>query len=122
MPEVAASVFRLRRRPQENQPCRTSFAGGSPGQEQGTFRLRHRARQRLADRHRNHRGACRHMVKDRMNLTGARWSLDGAKAVPRLRSLRASGHFDRCMASHHRQERQLNYVPAPQNNDLTLAA
>ncbi len=67
-------------------------------------------------------GACRHMVKDRMDLTGARWSLDGAKAVPRLRSLRASGHFDRCMASHHRQERQLNYVPAPQNNDLTLAA
>jgi hypothetical protein len=25
-------------------------------------------------------GACRHLVKDRMNLTGARWSLTGAEA------------------------------------------
>jgi len=26
-------------------------------------------------------GACRHLAEDRMNLTGARWSLSGAEAV-----------------------------------------
>ena len=35
-------------------------------------------------------GACRHLVQDRMNLTGARWSLTGAEAVLRLRALRSS--------------------------------
>jgi hypothetical protein len=67
-------------------------------------------------------GACRHLVKDRMDLTGARWSLDGAEAVLRLRSLRASGDFEESMAFHHRQERQRNYGPAPQNKDIKLAA
>ncbi len=67
-------------------------------------------------------GACRHLVKDRMDLTGARWSLDGAEAVLRLRSLRASGDFEEYMAFHHRQERQRNYGPAPQNEDIKLAA
>ncbi len=67
-------------------------------------------------------GACRHLVKDRMDLTGARWSLDGAEAVLRLRSLRASGDFEEYMAFHHRQERQRNYGLAPQNKDIKLAA
>ena len=67
-------------------------------------------------------GACRHLVKDRMDLTGARWSLDGAEAVLRLRSLRASGDFEEYMAFHHRQERQRNYASAPQNDDIKLAA
>jgi hypothetical protein len=35
-------------------------------------------------------GACRHLVKDRMDITGARWGLDGAEAVLRLRALRSS--------------------------------
>jgi len=39
-------------------------------------------------------GACRYLVKDRMEKTGARWSLEGAEAVLRLRALRASGDFD----------------------------
>ena len=26
-------------------------------------------------------GACRHLIKDRMDITGARWSLVGAEAV-----------------------------------------
>jgi hypothetical protein len=38
-------------------------------------------------------GACRHLVKDRMALTGARWTLGGAEAVLRLRSLWVSGDF-----------------------------
>ena len=53
-------------------------------------------------------GACRHLVKDRMDLTGARWSLEGAEAVLRLRSLRASGDFEDYQVIHNRQERQRN--------------
>jgi len=34
-------------------------------------------------------GACRYVVKDRMDRTGARWSLTGAEAVLRLRAVRA---------------------------------
>lgn len=67
-------------------------------------------------------GACRHVVKDRMDLTGARWSLDGAEAVLRLRSLRANGDFEDYMACHHRQERPRNYVSAPPTEDIPLAA
>lgn len=36
-------------------------------------------------------GACRHLIKDRMDITGARWGLRGAEAVLKLRALRASG-------------------------------
>jgi hypothetical protein len=36
-------------------------------------------------------GACRHLVKDRMDITGACWGLHGAEAILKLRSLRASG-------------------------------
>lgn len=50
-------------------------------------------------------GACRHLIKDRMDLTGARWSLDGAEAVLKLRSLRSSGDFDAYWEFHLRQER-----------------
>ena len=67
-------------------------------------------------------GACRHLVKDRMDLTGARWSLEGAEAVLRLRALRASGDFEDYITFHRRQERQRNYVSVSQNGELNLAA
>lgn len=55
-------------------------------------------------------GACRHLVKDRMELTGARWSLAGAEAVLRLRALRASGDFDDYWRFHEAQEYQRNHA------------
>lgn len=55
-------------------------------------------------------GACRHLVKDRMDLTGARWSLTGAEAVLRLRALRSSGDFDDYWRFHETQERQRNHA------------
>ena len=67
-------------------------------------------------------GACRHLVKDRMDLTGARWSLEGAEAVLRLRSLRASGDFEDYMVFHNNQERQRNYGSVPQNEELKIVA
>lgn len=49
-------------------------------------------------------GACRHLIKDRMDITGARWSLIGAESVVKLRSLRASGDFDEYWVFHESQE------------------
>jgi hypothetical protein len=49
-------------------------------------------------------GACRHLIKDRMDVTGARWSLGGAEAVIKLRSLRTSGDFESYWSFHEDQE------------------
>lgn len=38
-------------------------------------------------------GGCRYLVKDRMELTGARWSLAGAEALLKLRAVKVSGDF-----------------------------
>jgi len=54
-------------------------------------------------------GACRHLVKDRMDLTGARWSLAGAEAVLRLRALRTSHDFDEYWTFHEAQEYERNH-------------
>lgn len=55
-------------------------------------------------------GACRHLVKDRMDVTGARWSLAGAEAVVRLRALRASGDFDEYWQFHEQREYERNHA------------
>jgi hypothetical protein len=55
-------------------------------------------------------GACRHLVKDRMDLTGARWSLQGAEAVLRLRALRSSHDFDEYWTFHEECERRRNHA------------
>lgn len=39
-------------------------------------------------------GACKHVVKDRFELSGARWGLAGADALLKLRSVWLSGHWD----------------------------
>lgn len=54
-------------------------------------------------------GACRHLVKDRMEVTGARWSLAGAEAVLRLRALRASRDFEEYWTFHEAQEYERNH-------------
>lgn len=51
-------------------------------------------------------GACRHLIMDRMALTGARWKLVGAEAVLKLRALRANGDFEDYWRFHLRQEHQ----------------
>ena len=45
-------------------------------------------------------GACRHLINDRLGITGARWRLLSAEAVLRLRALRSSGDFDEYWAFH----------------------
>jgi hypothetical protein len=45
-------------------------------------------------------GACRHLINDRLDITGARWSLGGAEAILKLRSLKSSGDFDNYWTFH----------------------
>ena len=54
-------------------------------------------------------GACRHLVKDRMDITGARWRLKGAEAVLKLRALRTSGDFDQYWQFHLQKELERNH-------------
>ena len=56
-------------------------------------------------------GACRHLLNDRLDITGARWSLDGAEAIVKLRSIRSSGDFDSYWEFHKQQEKLRNYCP-----------
>ena len=60
-------------------------------------------------------GACRYLVKDRMDITGARWGLSGAEAVLRLRSLRASGDFDEYWSYHEKMEQERNHSSKYEN-------
>jgi len=55
-------------------------------------------------------GACRYLVKDRMDITGARWGLPGAEAVLRLRSLHASGDLDQYWEFHREREFARNHA------------
>jgi len=51
-------------------------------------------------------GACRYLVKDRMEITGARWGLEGGEAVLKLRALSINGDFDAYWDFHESQEYQ----------------
>jgi len=51
-------------------------------------------------------GACRHIVKDRMDITGARWGLEGAEAILKLRAVIATGDFDAYWRFHLRREHE----------------
>jgi hypothetical protein len=55
-------------------------------------------------------GACRHLVQDRMGITGARWSLPGAQAMLWLRAIAASGDTDTYWAWHITREHQRNHL------------
>ena len=63
-------------------------------------------------------GACRHLLCDRMDITGARWGLRGAESVLRLRSLRSSGDFDDYWRFHleaeHQRSHESRYAPPSQ--------
>ena len=55
-------------------------------------------------------GACRHLIGDRLERTGARWSLMGAEAVLRLRALYASRDFDEYWTFHEQCELERNHT------------
>lgn len=49
-------------------------------------------------------GACRHLVKDRMERSGMRWTLAGAKAMLNVRAVLASSHWDEFQATRREEE------------------
>jgi hypothetical protein len=55
-------------------------------------------------------GACRHLIVDRLDITGARWSVPGAEAILRLRSLRSSGDFEDYWTFHLDAEHARNHA------------
>ena len=55
-------------------------------------------------------GACRHLIQDRMGITGARWSLAGAEAVLRARALRSSGDFEEYWTFHQHADLIRNHL------------
>ena len=54
-------------------------------------------------------GAARWIVKDRLEVTGARWGLDSAEAVLRLRALHGTGDLDAYLDYHFQQEKHRNH-------------
>lgn len=55
-------------------------------------------------------GACRHLVNDRLGITGAHWSLLGAEAILKLRALRSSGDLQDYWAFHESCEYERNHA------------
>lgn len=53
-------------------------------------------------------GACRHLVKDRLQRSGMRWTLEGAQAMLNLRALRQSSYWDAFQQRHTPTHIQLN--------------
>jgi hypothetical protein len=63
-------------------------------------------------------GAARFLIKDRMDITGARWTVAGAEAVLRLRAVIANGDFDDYWRWHQQQELRRNHLDHYQHLDL----
>ena len=62
-------------------------------------------------------GACGHLVKDRMERSGMRWTKSGAQAILELRAVRVNGDWDayhsfRRQCQHQRLYGSLSSVPA----------
>ncbi len=67
-------------------------------------------------------GACRHLVKDRMDLTGARWGLPGAEAILQLRALRCNGDWDDYWRYHLTEEQRRVHRSRYADNVIPRAA
>jgi hypothetical protein len=59
-------------------------------------------------------GACRHLIADRLSITGARWGLDGAEAILALRAVISNGDFEEYWRFHLACEHQRLYPGASQ--------
>ncbi|MEU5185435.1 ISKra4 family transposase [Streptomyces longwoodensis] len=66
-------------------------------------------------------GACRHLIADRLDVTGSRWGLAGAEAVLKLRAVTANGHLETYWKYHVTAEHQRLY-PTPDQAQYDLTA
>ncbi len=67
-------------------------------------------------------GACRHLVKDRFDITGARWGLEGAEAILKLRTVWSNGDWTAYWAYHLAQEQQRVHLSRYASSALPSAA
>jgi hypothetical protein len=72
-------------------------------------------------------GACGHLVKDRMEQAGMRWTQDGAQAMLDLRAVRINGDWDAYWHFHRQQQHERLYGVAsaavsPEAQALAMAA
>jgi len=66
-------------------------------------------------------GACRHLIGDRLDITGARWGLGGAEAVLTLRAVISNGDFEEHWRFRLAREHQRLY-PGTAQGQYTLGA
>jgi hypothetical protein len=67
-------------------------------------------------------GAIRYLIRDRMDITGARWGLLCGDAVLRLRALHSNDDFDEYWEFHLAQERLRHYPALPANDNAFRVA
>ncbi|MCA1599406.1 MAG: ISKra4 family transposase, partial [Chloroflexi bacterium] len=70
-------------------------------------------------------GACGHLVKDRMEQAGMRWTKAGAQAVLDLRALRLNGQWDAYAAFHRQRQHERLYGtarPVPETAEMWVLA
>jgi hypothetical protein len=75
-------------------------------------------------------GACRHFVKDRMERSGMRWTIESAQAMLDVRSTYLNGDWDAFMAYRIEKENQRLYpyrelvdpIDMPEETELSMAA
>ena len=67
-------------------------------------------------------GTCRYLVADRMDITGARWSVKGAEAVLKLRAIHANNDFDEYWTYHLNNEQHRIHHTRYANHTLPTAA
>ncbi|MCP4286458.1 MAG: hypothetical protein GY792_18755, partial [Gammaproteobacteria bacterium] len=65
-------------------------------------------------------GACRHVVKDRMERSGMRWTLSGAQSMLELRCIYLNGDWEKYMRFHIEQETHRLYPWRAANDDDNL--
>jgi len=58
-------------------------------------------------------GACGHLVKDRMEQAGMRWTQEGAQAILDLRAVRSNGDWEAYWQFHRQQQHHRLYAAAP---------
>ena len=54
-------------------------------------------------------GACRYLVKDRMDITGARWGIKSAEAILKMRAIKISDDFSEYWKFYEQQQCMINH-------------
>lgn len=67
-------------------------------------------------------GACRYLVKDRLEVTGARWRLKGSEAILKLRAIRKNGDWQSYWRFHLAQEQKRVHRSRYLNDAIPAAA